>query len=142
VTIQTRHVTHASLQSLVANDYHSIADLLLQERRETSMPPFCHLALFRAESTDQRLSLSLLEQTRSLCTQACQSLKLGDVEIHHPLPAPMERRAGKFRTQMLVKASSRGAMQTLLARVCPQVETLKSARKVRWSIDVDPVDLT
>ena len=37
---------------------------------------------------------------------------------------------------------SAGALQQLLTIACPQIEGMKSARKTRWSIDVDPVDLT
>ena len=54
----------------------------------------------------------------------------------------MEKRAGRFRAQLLLRSGSRGALQSLLSTVIPAIETLPAGRKVRWSVDVDPVDLT
>jgi primosomal protein N' (replication factor Y) len=53
----------------------------------------------------------------------------------------MARRAGKPRGQVLITATQRPALQSSLAQWVPRLYELKSARKVRWSIDVDPVDL-
>jgi len=142
VVVQTRHPTHASLQALVAHDYHEIADLLLQERRESNMPPYCHLALFRAESPDHRHALALLAAIRQVCQEVLTQLRLVGIELHHPVPAPMERRAGRYRAQLLVKAGGRSPMQRLLGAACQRIEGLKAARQARWSVDVDPVDLT
>jgi primosomal protein N' (replication factor Y) len=57
------------------------------------------------------------------------------------MPAPMARRAGKARGQLLLIAEQRPALQSALTQWMPRIYQLKSARKVRWSIDVDPVDL-
>jgi primosomal protein N' (replication factor Y) len=54
----------------------------------------------------------------------------------------MEKRAGRFRAQLLIRTGSRAALQQLLTRLCPAIEGLRTARKVRWSVDVDPQDLT
>jgi primosomal protein N' (replication factor Y) len=58
-----------------------------------------------------------------------------------PLPAPMEKRAGKFRAQLQISAQQRPLLQQLLAGLCPQIEALREARSVRWSVDVDPQDM-
>jgi len=142
VVVQTRHISHASLQALVKNDYHQIAEQLLEERHQSQMPPFSHLALFRAESAQASQAMALLDAICTLCSSLVKQSGLPTVEVHRPLPAPMERRAGKFRAQLLLKAGSRHALQQLLSIVGPQIEVMKQARRTRWSIDVDPVDLT
>jgi primosomal protein N' (replication factor Y) len=53
----------------------------------------------------------------------------------------MPRRAGRARWQLLLASSSRPALQASLSAWMPALHALKSARKVRWSLDVDPVDL-
>ena len=108
VAVQTRHASHTALQGLLANDYAEVARLLLAEREAVAMPPYSHLALFRAESQNLSRSLELLEQIRALCLETLSHLPSNSVDIHRPLPAPMEKRAGKFRTQMMLKATSRG----------------------------------
>ncbi len=63
------------------------------------------------------------------------------IEVYGPFPAPMERRAGRSRAQLLLQANSRAPLQLLLSTWLQRLETLKSGRKVRWSIDVDPLEM-
>ena len=58
-----------------------------------------------------------------------------------PVPSPMERRAGRYRAQLLVQASQRSTLHQLLHHWLPQLESHPLGRKVRWSIDVDPLDM-
>jgi primosomal protein N' (replication factor Y) len=53
----------------------------------------------------------------------------------------MERRAGRFRAQLLIHASTHGPMQKFLGMWLPHVEGLPQAKQVRWSIDVDAGEL-
>jgi primosomal protein N' (replication factor Y) len=61
--------------------------------------------------------------------------------LHGPLPAPMPRRAGYQRAQVLIEASQRKRMQAFLPEWLARVRELPAARKLRWSIDVDPVEM-
>jgi primosomal protein N' (replication factor Y) len=53
----------------------------------------------------------------------------------------MERRAGRYRAQLLLQATQRSDLQTMLAGWTPGLERLPQARRVRWSLDVDPAEL-
>ena len=53
----------------------------------------------------------------------------------------MARRAGRYRAQLLLQASDRRALHAVLRELRPQLEQSPTARKVRWSIDVDPIEL-
>jgi primosomal protein N' (replication factor Y) len=53
----------------------------------------------------------------------------------------MERRGGHYRAQLLARAASHAPLQRLLAGWLPAIEVLPEARRVRWSIDVDPAEL-
>ena len=61
--------------------------------------------------------------------------------LQGPLPAPMARRAGMHRMQLVLTSSSRRELHALLDAALPLVHALPEARKVRWSLDVDPLDL-
>jgi primosomal protein N' (replication factor Y) (superfamily II helicase) len=61
--------------------------------------------------------------------------------LHGPMPAPMPKRAGMYRAQLLLSSSQRRALHAALDTVLPTVYALPEARKVRWSLDVDPQDL-
>jgi primosomal protein N' (replication factor Y) len=53
----------------------------------------------------------------------------------------MEKRAGRYRFQLMVSATTRRALHNLLTPWIESVENSKKTAKVRWSIDIDPVDL-
>jgi primosomal protein N' (replication factor Y) len=135
VYIQTHHPDHPLLLSLVQSGYPAFARELLAEREETGLPPYTAMALFRAEAVDRKASLEFLRQL----ADKLEGLADQNVQLFGPLPSPMEKRAGRYRAQLVVSAASRQALQTLLAKALPMAETIRS-NKVRWSIDVDPVD--
>ena len=94
------------------------------------------MALLRAEATSAALPRTFLEQARSLA----DPIAAPGVQLWGPVAAPMERRAGRYRAQLLVQTARRADLHNLLNRWIPQLETLNNVRKVRWSVDVDPVD--
>ena len=136
VLIQTHHPDHPLLLQLVQEGYPAFAAAALQERRESLLPPYASMALLRAEAPPAAHPREFLEQACALA----ETLRGESVQLWGPVPAPMERRAGRYRAQLLIQTAQRTALQQLLTSWIPQLDTLKSARRVRWSIDVDPID--
>jgi primosomal protein N' (replication factor Y) len=134
VLIQTHHPTHPLLQLLVTEGYRSFAETLLAERAQASLPPYAALALVRAETNARAKTLAFLTEAK----QQAQASLVNGVAMLGPVPAPMERRSGRYRAHLLVHAQQRASLHHLLNAWIPQLETLKSARRVRWSVDVDP----
>lgn len=139
VLIQTRCPDHPLLGALMAGDYHAFARTLLQERAQAGMPPFRNMALLRAESVSRDAPMALLDGARE---HAASSPVAGDVELLGPAPAPMERRAGRYRAQLLLLADRRDRLHALLATLVTRMDTLAATHRARWSLDVDPVDET
>ncbi|HEX6929980.1 MAG TPA: primosomal protein N' [Gammaproteobacteria bacterium] len=139
VLIQTHHPEHPLLVQLARHGYDAFADAALREREAAELPPYASLALLRAEAADSAAPRAFLEAARNLA-DALQKDR-GAVSVLGPAPAPMERRAGRYRAQLLLRAAGRAQLQGLLADWVPQLEHLPEARKVRWSVDVDPADL-
>jgi primosomal protein N' (replication factor Y) len=137
VIIQTHHPDHPLLRVLVRAGYGQFAEAALSERRQAALPPFSCLALLRAEAPQRDLAMQFLEQAR-LC-----AIRLADkrVQALGPVAAPMERRAGRFRAQLLLQSDDRAPLHGLLMAWLEELETLKSARRVRWSLDVDPQEM-
>ena len=137
VLIQTHHPDHPLLQLLCHQGYHAFAEAALSERQLAALPPYSHMALLRAEANQSLPPENFLEQARHLG----QQMAIAGVEFYGPMPAPMERRAGKYRAQLLLQAEQRQQLHRLLDQWVVQLNRLPEARKVRWSLDVDPVDL-
>jgi primosomal protein N' (replication factor Y) len=137
VLIQTEYPEHPLLSQLIAGGYDAFAAAALEERRAARWPPFARLAVLRAEAARREPPLAFLDRAREIG----ESLAGTEVEVLGPAAAPMERRAGLYRAQLLLHAPSHGPLQRLLARALPALEELPEARRVRWSLDVDPLEL-
>jgi primosomal protein N' (replication factor Y) len=137
VLIQTRHPEHPLLQQLVTQGYHDFAKLALSERQAVGLPPYGYIALIRAESAKADQSLEFLEYVGQLARQ----YSVPDVQLLGPIPAPMEKRAGRFRAQLLFQAKQRPYLQQLLKALTTQLGVSKISRGVRWSLDVDPQEM-
>jgi primosomal protein N' (replication factor Y) len=135
VLIQTEFPEHPLLRQLVERGYDAFAIAALTERRVARWPPYARLAILRAEATRRDLPQRFLELALGVAPSR------DDVELLGPAWAPMERRAGHYRAQLLAHAVSHGSLQRLLGSWLPAIEALPEGRKVRWSIDVDPLEL-
>ncbi len=141
VIIQSHLADHPLLVQLTEQGYFAFAEQALAERRSAGLPPFSHLALLRADAHRPGDAESFLDQACSLAEQLSAELVLQGVELLGPVPAPMERRAGRHRAQLLLQSSARAPLHRLLASLLPQLEGMPGSRSVRWSLDVDPIDL-
>ncbi len=135
VLMQTHQPEHPMLRVLIERGYPAFCEALLKERRDFALPPFAYLALLRAEAQREGEAMELLQQARREMPQA------SGVEALGPAPAGMARRAGYHRAQLLLRGPSRAALHRLLDQWIPRIETLPAARRLRWSVDVDPADL-
>lgn len=137
VIIQTYHPEHPLLVKLLHEGYSSFSQELLQERQQALLPPYTYLALIRAESLDKQHAHDFLQQVK---IQA-ESMAQPQVSLHGPIPAAIERKAGRYHAQLLLQSSHRKSLHELLQPLLVWIETQKLTRKVRWSLDVDPHNL-
>jgi len=137
VLIQTLQPEHPLINALVDNHYHHYARALLAERQHSGLPPFGHLALVRAEAQQPEQAEAFLLALR----QAVENDEQPSTRFFGPLPAPMARRAGFFRGQLLLAAEQRKQLHQSLAALCHWGDQQPMARKLRWSVDVDPIDM-
>ncbi|WP_376695661.1 primosomal protein N' [Wenzhouxiangella sp. EGI_FJ10305] len=130
----TRHPEHPLLESLGRGDYLAYARPLLEERVQAQLPPASALAMLRAEAHQA-------EPARRFLIEASRLLTGGEIEIIGPLPAILARRGGYWRFQLWIQASSRAALANRLSANLAALHDLPGARRVRWHVDVDPLDL-
>jgi primosomal protein N' (replication factor Y) (superfamily II helicase) len=140
VVIQTHYPEHPLLSCLLAQDYAAFAALALVERRDSLWPPFSHLAAWRAEAAQREPAFALLNRVRSIATRL-QAKVAADVAVLGPAPQPMERKDGRYRAQLLFQSVQRAPLHELLRQTLPELRASAEARKARWSLDVDPLEL-
>ncbi|MCW8834150.1 MAG: primosomal protein N', partial [Colwellia sp.] len=133
VLVQTNYPDHPLLQEIVNNGYQHFAKQALLERQQALLPPFSFQALIRAEanfpSYPEKFLRALTEQTLHQC------------EFAGPVPAAMEKKAGKFRYHLIIQAKSRKHLHIAITQLLSQIPDNEWQSKVRWSLDIDPIDL-
>ena len=135
VIIQTQFPDHALFNALRVQDYVSYANAMLQEREQVQFPPYVFMALLRAEAND----FSLVQQFLRHAFELARNLS-HDVLVYDPVRPQMERLKGMERAHVLMQASHRPALQHLLKQLCSQLRALPMAAKVRWAVDVNPLE--
>jgi primosomal protein N' (replication factor Y) len=137
VLIQTAFPAHPFWQRLIEGGYPGVAHDALEERKNAHWPPFSRLALVRAAAHKKTDAHAILDAA----ARRVGETGAGRVRVLGPVDAPMARRAGRYRAQLLLQSTDRRALHEVLADLRPMLESEPTGRKARWSIDVDPVEL-
>jgi len=133
VILQTHYPQHESLLTLLTEGYEAFASGICSDRSTACLPPFSYQALLRSDARDK-------DDVQLFLNQARQVFPAGEADIYGPFPAMMERRSGRTRWYLLLQANKRSDLHRQLDEWVPTLQKLSSARKVRWSVDVDPQD--
>ncbi len=139
VILQTRQPEHPALQVLARQGYEAFARIALDQRQSAALPPFTALAAIHAESGDAQTAMQALTQISTQLQPLVQDVD--GLETWGPSPSPMPRRAGRHRAQLILSGKQRSSLQKILPTVTSLVASAGNGRKVRWAIDVDPMDL-
>ena len=150
VLIQTEFPDHPLLLSLLAEGYEGFARTALTERSQASWPPFSRLAAVRDSAKTAEAALQFLTDARKAAEQmrtgrggsgSAGSAPGHAIRLLGPAPAAMAKRAGRYHAQLLVESAERAPLHRFLDAWLPALESLPSARRVRWALDVDPIEL-
>jgi primosomal protein N' (replication factor Y) len=137
VLLQTHYPDHPTLQSLLQLSYHDLARGLLQQRQDSGLPPVGQLVLLRTDCADADSGEDFLSALR----RALEGQLPPACTFIGPLPAPMQRRAGKFRSHLLLATPDRRTAQGAAAMLVREASGLPARRGLKWTIDVDPQDM-
>lgn len=136
VVLQTHHPEHPLIQELVNNGYQQFARTALLERQQAMLPPAASMALLRAEAAKAE------DAENALHAMAEMFKAQKNVSVLGPMSAPMPRKAGRYRYQLLLHAATRNELQQMLRQYRTELDNLPALRKARWSLDIDPQDFT
>jgi primosomal protein N' (replication factor Y) len=143
VLIQTEYPEHPLLASLLSEGYDGFARAALAERAAAGWPPFAHVAALRASASSLATTTDFLRQARTLAlsTRELHMRVPAGMKLLGPAPAAMTRRAARYHAQLLLEARERAPLHRALDEWLPRLEELKTPRDLRWSLDVDPLEL-
>jgi len=137
VLLQSYSPDHPQIEELINGSYESFAKNLLKERKSVKSPPFAFQAKIQAESANSYISRDFIKNLINNLKKSKAFPK--DIRVVGPLPAIMEKKSGVYRWELNTLSSSRKSLHQFLDLVQASLYSPKTSKKVRWSIDVDPL---
>jgi primosomal protein N' (replication factor Y) len=134
--LQTYNPAHPLLQDLIQNGFAHFSRHALLERKMAFLPPYSVQAVFKAEAVNGGMAFDFLNQLSRSLGQGEQVKTIG------PVPGLIEKRQGRFRFLLVLQAPQRRILHEWVHRALVIIDTLPLATKVRWSLDVDPMDFS
>ena len=138
VIVQTYSPEHPLFQQLIKNGYNYFSTALLQEREHSLLPPYAYMLLLRAEAHNGDDAKDFINDA----AKQLNNLTNKSLTIFGPIPAIIEKRSGRYRYQLIAQSLNRKSLHKHLDNWLTIIEGSKLSRKVRWSIDIDPQDMT
>jgi primosomal protein N' (replication factor Y) len=135
VLIQTQHVEHPLLTTLLSDGYHAFAQSLLSEREQAVLPPYSYFAMFRAEAYSSDSAGEFLNMLKEWCGSVSSA-----VSVFGPVPPLLAKRKGLHAQHLLIKSDRRNTLQQFLQAILAKIEALPKNQSVKWVLDVDPVE--
>lgn len=133
VLVQTFNVQHPLMGLARAQDYPAFFQRELSQRQDLLYPPFARLASILVRGSDSgRVRNSAGELAGRLRQVADKS-----TQVLGPAPAPRERIAREQRFMILIKSPTPAGRDRLLQ----SLQGWKTPSGVKYSVDVDPMDL-
>jgi primosomal protein N' (replication factor Y) (superfamily II helicase) len=136
VYLQTLRPDHPLLNVLIEKDYRAFAKETLSDRSMALLPPCRYAVMLRCESRSQEDNQKFLNDMTTLLREHAKQL----IEIWGPIPAPMERKAGRFQTYVVLLSSERAKMHFYVREWWQHLVQVKPTH-IKISIDVDPQEL-
>ena len=138
VYLQTLRPDHPLLNTLIHNDYRTFAKQTLKDRQAALLPPFRYASLIRCESKHQEENLKFLTEMTQLLRQMSEPQL---IDIWGPIPAPMERKAGRYQAHVVLLSQDRAKMHFYVHQWWPLLLQQKPST-MKVTIDVDPQELS
>ena len=136
VIIQTEYPDHPFWPLLFQGGYKEIVEMTLMDRKSANWPPYSFIVLIRAQSHRKKYTWSFLEEAKKILIS-----QKPNFSILGPVSAPMEKKASHYRGQLLLQSEGRKSLNQTLKMFINEIERKKFIRRVKWSIDVDPIEL-
>jgi len=136
VLIQTEYPDHPLFAALADHDYPGFAAQQLKEREQAGFPPYAFQAVLRAEAPQMAEAIAFLKAAAALPAVGENE----NVMIYDPVPMKLARLANLERGQLLAESYSRPALQYFLPCWREAIDSLKAPSKLRWHIEVDPLE--
>jgi primosomal protein N' (replication factor Y) len=135
VLIQTRYFDDINLNKIKNVDYLSFAMQLLSKNKKIGLPPYSAMCMLRCSSPTQKNNINFLNK-------AVRELnKKSDLSVIGPLPSLISKSKGNFRHNVYIQANQKSQLNRILKRLIKELSDWPESKKVKWTFDIDPIEI-
>ncbi len=132
VIVQTYNPDHYSIKMALEHNYRSFYEREMEFRKELNYPPITNLVIILVRGKDEKKVITTSEKIGSLLKR-----ELNQITILGPTPAVLDKIAGKYRWQIIIKTTDMKGIGEFFQRHCLGFEQ----KEMEISIDVDPLNM-
>lgn len=137
VILQTHHPEHPLLQSLIHHGYGFFAEQALDERRIAQLPPFTYHVMIRAADKKNHHANLFLTRVRDELKQTFGTDSA--LWMAGPMSALFAKKADYYYSILMIQHDNRHKLNQMLSAIMPVISQWDEAKKVKWLVDVDPM---
>ena len=136
VIIQTRYPNDENLKQIKTGDYRLVSEQCLKTNKALNMPPYSTVAILRATSPNPESCYKFLDKANNLLNDK------KNVYIIGPLPSIPLKVKGNTRNHLIIKSDTRAYLNRVLNYLTYEIQTWPETKKVKWTYDIDPYDMS
>ena len=100
------------------------------------MPPYSTVAILRATSPHSESCYKFLDKANNLLNNKKR------IDIIGPLPSIPLKVKGNTRNHLIIKSDARTYLNRVLKYLTNEIQTWPETKKVKWTYDIDPYDMS
>ena len=136
VIIQTRYPNDENLKQIKTGDYRLVSEQCLKTNKAMNMPPYSTVAILRATSPSPESCYKFLDKANNLLNDK------KNINVTGPLPSIPLKIKGNTRNHLIIKSDTRTYLNRVLNYLTYEIQTWTETKKVKWSYDIDPYDMS
>ena len=107
---------------------------LLSLRSSLGLPPHRNWGLIQAKSRKYSDAENFLNNIKNII------IKNKEIEIFGPMPSIMQKKANLYNVNLVIQAKNKTKLNYVIKDCIPSIKDIPYSNKIRWSVDIDPID--
>ncbi len=136
VIIQTRYPNDENLKQIKTGDYRLVSEQCLKTNKALNMPPYSTVAILRVTSPSPESCYKFLDKANNLLNDKKNVYVIG------PLPSIPLKVKGNTRNHLIIKSETRTYLNRVLKYLTNEIQNWSESKKVKWTYDIDPYDMS
>ncbi len=136
VIIQTRYPNDENLKKIKTGDYQIVAERCLKTNKSLDIPPYSNVSILRAISPNPQIGIKFLDKAHKILKNK------KNVDVIGPFPSIPFKVKGNTRNHLVIKSNTKTYLNRVLKFLTKEIENWPETKKVKWSYDIDPYDMS